>query len=154
MRRLQKNHKSIFARTSCSSSGRVPPRTISKGGYQEPLMVPAERWAEDPLNVYLEPFFWECIWFTFGLLSVYRVLPKVSLKTTSTSYYDTDLIENYYKIWFFSYLYVNYMHRGTFRGSTHIFGKKFICRLMFLKFEHLMHILLIFGFRVFYDFFF
>ena len=39
MRRLLKNHKSFFARHFYGSLGRVPPRTISKGFYLEPLKV-------------------------------------------------------------------------------------------------------------------
>ena len=41
--RLPKNYKRLFARTFNGSSGRVPPKTISKGFYLEPLKVPAER---------------------------------------------------------------------------------------------------------------
>ena len=43
IRRLPKNHSRFFAITFYGSSGRVPPRTISKGFYLEPLKVPAER---------------------------------------------------------------------------------------------------------------
>ena len=40
--RLPKNLKRFFAGTFNGSSERVPPRTISKGFYLEPLKVPAE----------------------------------------------------------------------------------------------------------------
>ena len=57
IRRLPKNHKRFFARTFYGSSGRVPPRTIFKGFYLEPLKVPAERRAEEPFKFLLKTFF-------------------------------------------------------------------------------------------------
>ena len=60
--RLLKNHTRFFARIFYGSSGRVSPRTISKGGYLEPLKVPAERWAEEPFKLLLRTFFSVSVW--------------------------------------------------------------------------------------------
>ena len=54
--RLPKNHIRFHARTFYGSSERVPPRTISKEFNVEPLRVPAERWAEEPIKVLLRVF--------------------------------------------------------------------------------------------------
>ena len=51
MRQLPNNLISFFARTFYRSSGRVPSKTISKRFHLEPLKVPAERWAEEPLKI-------------------------------------------------------------------------------------------------------
>ena len=55
---LPKHHKKFLARTFYGSSGRVSPRTISKGFHLEPLKVPAECWPEEPFKVLLGIFFW------------------------------------------------------------------------------------------------
>ena len=55
-----KNHKRFFAITFYGSSGRAPPRIISKGFDLEPLRVPAERSAKEPFKVLLITFFWDC----------------------------------------------------------------------------------------------
>ena len=57
IRRLPKNHKNFFARTFYGSSGRLLPRTVSK----EPLMVLAERYAEESFKVLLRTSFSECV---------------------------------------------------------------------------------------------
>ena len=57
IRRLPKNHKRFFAKTFYGSFGRVPPRTISKQFYLEPLKVPSERGAEESSKVLLGFFF-------------------------------------------------------------------------------------------------
>ena len=60
IRRLPKNHKRFFTRSFYGSSGRVPPRAISKGLYLEPLRVP-EGWAEGLFKVILRTFFSESV---------------------------------------------------------------------------------------------
>ena len=57
IRPLLKNLKRFFTRTFYGFSGRVPPRTISKGFHLESLKVPAERSAEEPFKVLLRTFF-------------------------------------------------------------------------------------------------